>query len=78
MNDKVKKATALKLEDGIPIPQALVTPGLLEIMKTAKVGQSFLVNIATQSVYNIAFRLKPKKFSCRRQPDGSTRVWRIE
>jgi hypothetical protein len=79
----VAGCNAYVLESGIERPERLTQGRPLsqerELMCAMEVGQSFLLTDHGRYEYvrSIQTRLKPKKFSTRKQ-DGGWRVWRLE
>ena len=76
MNDDEKaQEQEIKIEKGIPIPpfgRRAIYP-----WEAMEVGDSFLASKYTNTT--IAGRVyAPKRFSYRKQPDGSYRVWRVK
>lgn len=75
--------SAYAIESGIERPEKLTLGRPItkerELMCAMEVGQSFLLTDHSRYEYvrSIQTRLKPKKFSTRKQPDG-WRVWRLE
>jgi hypothetical protein len=65
----------IKLEDNIPIPKRNVKYPF----ETMKVSQSFVYTAirGPQAVYTANLKLKPKRFSCRKEGDYY-RIWRIK
>lgn len=69
------------IEKGIPIPPTHKSgDSLRATLQAMEVGDSFehpgVKN--SGSIFGTASRLKPKKFSIRKQENGRIRVWRVE
>lgn len=76
----MKANGAFKLERGVPLPPKSGKPGgLTDTIRKMKEGESFVIPPGRHvaDVWPIAKHLGVKLTS-RRQPDGSTRIWRIE
>jgi len=71
----------IKIEKDIPLPESVKGPRteLTAALAGMNIGDSVLVTGAVcSSVIGWGHRQNPKrKFVQRKQPDGSTRVWRV-
>jgi hypothetical protein len=70
----------IKIDKGIPIPKPLkLTPRsgtVMSALREMEVGDSIAFPRASKGIYQHA--LTPKRFTIRKQPDGTYRCWRIE
>jgi hypothetical protein len=74
----------IKIDKGIPAPQSTGHHGseLTSVLAAMDVGDSILLAkvraSVSSSVIGWGYRQNPRrKFAQRKQPDGSTRIWRI-
>lgn len=67
------------IEKDIPYTPRRRSSELVDTMRMMEVDDSFLFQEAERNrVPSTARRLRPKKFSARKDGDGYVRVWRIE
>lgn len=76
---KKEAANGIKIDHDIPIPPRPLTTGLADVIRSMKIGESFIApkGMESSNAHTYA-HYADAKVTTRKQSDGTYRVWRIK